>query len=128
MAAIVRSAADRSFKYNLKQDPDHIAKVNKQQQKRMEARHRKVQQSLAALEIQAKTQLGFAAVHSCQFVNYLNFVRECWSLKERFSGEALCVDVAVVQLKWKTRGLDNDVLSLLRSQVLTIEEPTTPII
>jgi hypothetical protein len=72
-------------------------------------------------------RLGLAGVHSCQFVNYLNFVRECWSMKERFSGEALCVDVAVVQLKWKVRGLDNDVLSMLRDQVLTIKEPATPV-
>ena len=123
----VRSAADRAFKYNLKQDPDHIAKINKQQQGRMEARHRKAQQGLAALEMKAKVQLGLASIHSCQFVNYLNFVRECWSMKERFSGQALCVDVAVAQLKWKVRGLDNDVLSMLREQVLTIKEPNTPI-
>ena len=124
----VRSAGDRAFKYNLKQDPDHVAEIIKKQQKRMEARHRKVQQSLTALEIQAKHQLGVAGVHTCHFVNYLNFVRECWSLQQRFTGEALCVDAAVIQLKWKTRGLDNNVLSMLRYQVLTIKEPDTPII
>ena len=124
----VRSAGDRAFKYNLKQDPDHVAKIIKQQQKRMETRHRKVQQSLTALETQAKQQLGVAGVHTCHFVNYLNFIRECWSLQQRFSGEALCVDAAVIQLKWKVRGLDNDVLSMLRYQVLTIDDPATPII
>jgi hypothetical protein len=124
----VKPADQRAFKYKLKQDPAHIAKINTKQQDRMLAKHEAAQQDLEGLELAAKQVLGLAGVHTCMFINYLNFIRECWSLHRRFDSEALCVEVAVIQLKWKVRGLDNDVLARLRFEVLNINEPKTPII
>jgi len=127
MGQHVKPGNRRARSYDLKTDPKHIADINTRQKRDMEVHHKAAQYQLAKTETAAKLMLDAAGVYGVSYVSYLNFVRECWKLEKRRSGEGLARSAAVIQLKWHARGLDNAIMSALKFELFSIAEPSVPI-
>ena len=120
----VKSGVDRAYNYNLKYDTEVIKKQADARRERMVAKQTEAQEELSVLENKAKEVLGEAGVPTHTYIGYLNFCREVWKKKKRFSGETLRREAMVVENKWIARELKKTVLDALRLQVLTIPDPT----
>jgi hypothetical protein len=54
---------------------------------------------------------------------YLNFAREIYSRRMRFSGSSLAREVEVLLEKWVARTLDRQVLERIRDETFAVPEP-----
>lgn len=64
-----------------------------------------------AIEDNTKTVLnGAGAVPFALIPSYMAFAKQAGSLKDRLLGESLADEVAILTVKWVSRGLDEDVL------------------
>ena len=120
----VKPGLDRVYNYELKSDPEHIKQLIEKRRARMIARQSDRQEVLVTLELKAKEVLGETGVPTPDYVSYLNFCREAWRKKERFSGESLARETRALMAKWIARELKEPVLVRLRKDVLTIPEAT----
>jgi len=75
------------------------------------------------VENQVKLILAEAATPTIMNPFYINFGREVYKLKLRFSGGQLLNAVDIVMNKWVGRGLDRDTLEKVRNTVFTIAPP-----
>ena len=90
----------------------------------------KMREQLAAIfpmqeEVENQVKLILAEAGTSTIMNsfYINFGREVYKLKLRFSGGQLLNAVNVVMNKWVARGLDQDILEKIRNTVFTIAPP-----
>jgi len=121
----VKPGPDRIFNYKVKHDPEHIKQLHMLRRDQMLAKQTEKQEALVELETRAKEVLGTTGVPTYSYVAYLNFCREVWKKKNRFSGESLARETRAIMAKWIARELREDVLIKLRREVLTIPEATT---
>ncbi len=120
----VKPGLERVYNYELKSDPEHIKVLIEKRRERMLARQTEQQEALVTLETKAKEVLGETGVPTYSYVAYLNFCREAWRKKGRFSGESLARETRAIMAKWIARELKEEVLVRLRRDVLTIPEAT----
>jgi len=76
-----------------------------------------------SLENEVKLILAEAGTSTIMNPSYINFGREVYKLKLKFSGGQLLNAVNVVMNKWVARGLDQDILEKIRNTVFTIAPP-----
>ena len=82
--------------------------------------------SLAAMEDNVRAVLDQAGVSIILVGQYLNFGRQVWKLKERFSGETANMECANLIALWVARGLTQSVLESIRSDVFGLQAPAGP--
>ncbi len=76
-----------------------------------------------SLENEVKLILAEAGTSTIMNPSYINFGREVYKLKLKFSGGQLLNAVNVVMNKWVARGLNQDILEKIRNTVFTIAPP-----
>ena len=76
-----------------------------------------------SLENEVKLILAEAGTQTIMNPSYINFGREVYKLKLKFSGGQLLNAVNVGMNKWVARGLDQDILEKIRNTVFTIAPP-----
>ena len=81
--------------------------------------------ALCQMETQTKQVLDQAGVHTILYVPYLDFARQLFKLsrKKEISGNSFALAAQVLLDKWAGRGLNADVLALIRTQVFDVGEP-----
>ena len=92
---------------------------------RMLQRYADVTARLCAMEISVKQLLDFAGVSTILYVPYLNYGRQLFKLSRQrdISGNSFALAAQVLLDKWANRGLDPEVLDLIRTQVFDIYAP-----
>ena len=95
------------------------------QRQRMLERYSDVTARLCAMEISVKQLLGFAGVSTIFYVPYLNYGRQLFKLSTQrdISDSAFAKASQVILESWVNRGLDADVLDLIRTQVFNTHAP-----
>ena len=95
------------------------------QRQRMLERYSDVTARLCAMEISVKQLLDFAGVSTIFYVPYLNYGRQLFRLSTQrdISGTAFAKASQVLLETWVRRGLDADVLDLIRTQVFNTHAP-----
>jgi hypothetical protein len=90
----------------------------------------KMREQLAAIfpqqemiENEVKLVLAEAGTSTIQNPFYINFGREVYKLKLKFSGAQLLNVVDIVVNKWVGKGLDRDTLEKIRNTIFTIAAP-----
>jgi len=89
---------------------------------RMLQRYADVTARLCAMEISVKQLLDFAGVSTILYVPYLNYGRQLFKLSRQrdISGNSFALAAQVLLDTWAARGLDPEVLDLIRTQVFDI--------
>ena len=95
------------------------------QRQRMLERYSDVTARLCTMEISVKQMLDFAGVSTILYVPYLNYGRQLFKLSTQrdISGSAFAKASQVLLESWVNRGLDADVLDLIRTQVFNTHAP-----
>ena len=92
---------------------------------RMLQRYADVTARLCAMEISVKQLLDFAGVSTILYVPYLNYGRQLFKLSRQrdISGNSFALAAQVLLDTWVHRGLDPEVLDLIRTQVFDTHAP-----
>ena len=92
---------------------------------RMLQRYADVTARLCTMEISVKQLLDFAGVPTILYVPYLNYGRQLFKLSRQrdISGNSFAMASQVLLETWANRGLDPEVLDLIRTQVFDIGAP-----
>jgi len=92
---------------------------------RMLQRYADVTARLCTVEISVKQLLDFAGVPTILYVPYLNYGRQLFKLSRQrdISGNSFALAAQVLLDTWANRGLDPEVLDLIRTQVFDIGAP-----
>lgn len=121
--ALVRSSDRRLRKWDLKYSGDAIPPKlipYKTDMKEQLAEHF---QKLESLESDVKTILADHMVGILQNPWYLNFAREIYRLRNRFSGPPLQKEIEIAMNKWYARGLDKDIMERIMNTQFTVVLP-----
>ncbi|MEO0108271.1 MAG: hypothetical protein ABIK62_03760 [candidate division WOR-3 bacterium] len=110
-------------KYRRKFDEQHVAKQLRLAREDMQDAYASAQAELSNCEEVTREILGEYNVPSISYPFYLNFARQVWKARRRFTGETLKTEVQILVDKWKARRLDESVLDEIRSRVFTISKP-----
>jgi hypothetical protein len=88
-------------------------------------RYADVTARLCAMEISVKQLLDFAGVSTILYVPYLNYGRQLFKLSRQrdISGNSFAMASQVLLTTWANRGLDPEVLDLIRTQVFDTHAP-----
>ncbi len=111
--------------YKIKTTPERIKEVVEARLESMRARYEKAMQELFELEMAIKEVLNESGVSTSFYVPYLNYGRQLYKLRrQQIAGESLKLAARVLLDKWGARGLNMEILALIRSRVFGIEEPS----
>ncbi|MGQ9707537.1 MAG: hypothetical protein ACUVUR_01510 [bacterium] len=113
----------RMERWRLKTDPDKVCDRLKGLRAAMERRQELQQIFLVEIETRAKQVLDSADVPTILYPFYLNFAREIYSRRMRFSGTSLAREVEVLLIKWVARTLNREVLERIRDEAFAVPEP-----
>jgi hypothetical protein len=78
----------------------------------------------AGLAVAVKQVLNGEGVPVTDVASYLCFGREMWSKTQKYAGETMAKEAAVLVEKWKGRSLSQAVLEAIRSQAFSVNPPT----
>ena len=120
----VRSTVRRIQKFDAKYNPEAIKQSIEKQRNSIIDQQIARQAELEALENRTKLILGDFGVPTPLYPAYLNFARQIWKIKNKFSGESLKVEADIALYKWVKRQLREDVLNKIRKEIFTLEPPT----
>ncbi len=113
----------RMERWRVKTDPDKVCERLKGLRQAMDRRQEAQQTFLVEIETRAKQVLDSANVPTILYPFYLNFAREIYSRRMRFSGSSLAREVEVLLEKWVARTLDRQVLERIRDEAFAVPEP-----
>jgi hypothetical protein len=113
----------RMERWRVKTDPDRVCERLKGLRQAMDRRQEAQQTFLVEIETRAKQVLDSANVPTILYPFYLNFAREIYSRRMRFSGSSLAREVEVLLEKWVARTLDRQVLERIRDETFAVPEP-----
>lgn len=101
-----------------------MAAIEAQRPKMLE-RYEAAVTALCAVEQEVRQVLNEAGVQTIDYIWYLSFGRELFRLSRRkdIAGDSLALAAQVLLAKWQQRGLDEEVLATIRSQVFSVGEP-----
>ncbi len=119
MADVIR----RVERWRVKTDPEEVCKRLKLLRASMDRRQEAQQLLLVEIEARAKQVLNSANLPTLLYPFYLNFAREVYSRRLRFSGPSLIREVNVLLEKWVARSLEREILERIREEALSIPEP-----
>ncbi|MEO0075252.1 MAG: hypothetical protein ABIK31_03995, partial [candidate division WOR-3 bacterium] len=80
---------------------------------------------LEKVENLTKIILGEENVPTPLIPAYLNFARQIWKLRNKFSVEILKTEADIMLYKWTRRSLLESVLIRIRDSIFTLEAPTS---
>jgi hypothetical protein len=115
----------RVNKYISKVDPDVIKDHFTNLKPSMVEQVSNVFPALYNIEVATKTVLDSAGVPMGNYPFYLAFARQVWKkvYKTRLGGQTLYNEIGIIQTAWRTRGLDNTVLTRILRDVFGIILP-----
>jgi len=114
---MVRDPTRRIAKYSAKIDPTVIKQRFESQAGMMVDQVTQKFAELADLEEKAKAILDYEGVPTIEIPFYLDFVRQCYSLKTSHPATTAQREAALLKQVWVARGLKNTVLSRLASDL-----------
>jgi len=107
---MVRGADKRQRKFEVKVDPDTLAIQTRALKPLMVEGESQYFSEITALETKVKTLVETEGVSSLKVRDYLNYAREIYKLKTKFSGITLNVEAQLRVNKWADRGLAGSLL------------------
>lgn len=118
-----RSATDRIRRYRRKLIVGRIAEQIELAKDEMVTKHAQAQQEMEDFENRVRVMLGAASVQSMLYPTYLNFARQVWKARRKFSGGTLTIEVNILLEKWVLRGADRALLDRIRYDAFAVDEP-----
>lgn len=119
----VADVTKRIERWRLKTEPDEVCVRLKRLRTSMQNRQEHEQKLLVEIETKAKQVLDSADVPTVLYPFYLNFAREIYSRRRRFSGPSLSREIGVLLEKWVARTLNRAVLERIRDEALSVPAP-----
>lgn len=113
----------RMERWRLKTEPEEVCVRLKRLRTSMQNRQEHEQKLLVEIETKAKQVLDSADVPTVLYPFYLNFAREIYSRRRRFSGPSLSREIGVLLEKWVARTLNRTVLERIRDEALSVPAP-----
>jgi len=115
----MRSAKQRTAKYNAKTDPVTVRRKVAAQLPTMMAAYAAYVDEIVPVEEAVRTVLGQEKVVGIG-VLYLDFARQLWKCKKKYTRAALVIGAQSIKERWRARGLDDRVLKRIASAVFGI--------
>lgn len=119
----VRSTIRRMSKFEAKYDPESIKKAIGKHRDSIIAQQTVKQAELEKMENMTRIILGEENIPTPFFPAYLNFARQIWKMRVRFSEETLKTEANIALDKWVSRRLEENVLIRIRNEIFTLEAP-----
>lgn len=107
----MRSATQRSRKYEAKMDPDSIRQRFADHRDSMIEQEQAIFGELVLVEGKAKSVCEAAGIPTIMIPAYLNFARQCWKFFKKFSQTTRTNEVTYWFNHWVSRGLTASVLA-----------------
>lgn len=124
---MVKDAESRKRKYEAKVDPVTLAKQTEALKPGMVSAEAQYFSNIAGLEYGVKRLVEATGATPLTVRDYLNFAREMYGLKQKFSGSTLQQEAQIRVDKWAARGLSGPLLvSIAELQGVDPEEPAGP--
>jgi len=122
MADILKRIEGWDVKFNT----ERVKQVLDERRQRMFERYVTAMTDVFTMETKTREVLNQSGVSTALYVPYLDFARQLYRLSRsrRISGNSFAVEAQVLLDKWAGRGLNADVLALIRTQVFDIGVPT----
>jgi hypothetical protein len=120
----VKRAANWEAKYNTESVKQSLDRLRPDMSKRYQAAVAR----LCIMENDVRQVLNAESVSTMLYVPYLNFGRQLYKLSagRSIAGDSLALEAQVLLNKWAARGLNPDVLAVVRTQVFNISAPPAP--
>ena len=120
----VRPSLRRIQKFKAKYNPESIKNAIEKQLDAIIKQQTYTQSELEKIENLTKIILGEENIPTPLIPAYLNYDRQIWKIRNKFSAEILKTEADIMLYKWKRRSLQESVLIRIRDQVFTLEAPT----
>jgi hypothetical protein len=120
--------SDRLAKWNLKYDSAHVKELMDKAKPMYLAHASTAFAQLEDVERRAKQLLDAVSVSCIQIAPYLCFSREVWKRQSNKHGETLAIAVDEMVVKWKMRGLNENLLRKTAREVFDISPPVGSLI
>jgi hypothetical protein len=119
-----KRAANWEAKYNTEAVKQSLDRLRPD----MSRRYQEAAAKLCIMENEVRQVLNGEAVATMLYVPYLNFGRQLYKLSagRSIAGDSLALEAQVLLNKWAARGLNPDVLAVVRTQVFNISAPPAP--
>jgi hypothetical protein len=116
----------RFTSWNVKYNTERIKATLDDMRNDMQARYQAAMTAMLANDIKVKGVLNGKGVSTILYVPYLSFGRQLWKLtrEQDIAGDSLQLAAQVLRLKWKGRGLDEDVLLAIQREVCSVQPET----
>lgn len=130
MAEVIENAgmSDRMAKWNLKYDSTRIKELTDKAKPMYVRNATAAFEALESAETRIKQVLDCHPVSCIQIAPFLCYGREVWKQQKNKHGETLKRVVAELVVKWKMRGLDEDLLWTVATSVFDIVPPAEPVV
>jgi len=110
-------------KFAAKYNPETIKQSIEKQREDIIDQQIARQAELEEVENRTKVILGDFGVPTPLYPAYLNYARQIWRIRNKFSGESLKIEADIALYKWVRRQLREDVLIKIRNELFTLEPP-----
>jgi hypothetical protein len=120
----VRTTLRRIQKFKAKYDPEAIKNAIEKQLDAIIEQQTYTQSELEKIENLTKIILGEENIPTPLIPAYLNFARQIWRIRNKFSAEILKTEADIMLYKWTRRSLKESVLVRIRDEIFTLEAPT----
>lgn len=115
------SPEKRIRQWDKKYNVQRVMAAVEAQRAQMLARYEAAVTALCEVEQLTREILNERGVQTINYIWYLNYARELFRLTRRsIAGESMAVAAGVLLEKWRVRGLDAEILAVIRKQVFNI--------
>ena len=113
----------RFTSWNVKYNTGRIKATLDEMRPDMQARYQAAMTAMFANDMKVKQVLNGKSVSTILYVPYLSFGRQLWKLsrEQDIAGDSLQLAAEALRLKWKARGLDEDVLLAIQQEVCSVQ-------
>jgi hypothetical protein len=111
-------------KFQAKYNPEAIKRAIEKQLDAIIEQQTYTQSELEKIENLTKIILGEENIPTPLIPAYLNFARQIWKIRNKFSAEILKTEADIMLYKWTRRSLKESVLVRIRDEIFTLQAPT----
>jgi hypothetical protein len=113
----------RFTSWNAKYNTERIKATLDEMRPDMQARYQAAMTAMFANDMKVKQVLNGKSVSTILYVPYLSFGRQLWKLsrEQDIAGDSLQLAAEALRLKWKARGLNEDVLLAVQKEVCSVQ-------
>ena len=113
----------RFTSWNVKYNTERIKATLDAMRPDMQARYQAAMTEMLANDTKVKQVLNGKSVSTILYVPYLSFGRQLWKLsrEQDIAGDSLELAAQALRLKWKARGLDEEVLLAIQREVCSVQ-------